>query len=139
MTGDPNLPCQNNVIAQLRTAGDPGLGDYQAMFTNRNVMGNLNQVINLGAAPDNGGPQGPAIDRHVGANFHIVTHNHTADLRHLAMNSPVLHVPKSVRTHNCARMDPDPVAQFSRGIQSDIWEQADVLTQDALRADEVAP
>ena len=55
-----------------RAAGNPDLRNNNAVFPNGDVMANLHQIIDHGAAPNHRIRAGSPIDAGVGANIHMV-------------------------------------------------------------------
>ena len=102
------------------------------------VVRDLDEVIDLRALADNGRPERAAINRHVGAEFHIVANDHVADLRHLAMDAVIEHVAEAVRADDGAGVDAHAIADLGVGIERDVGEEVDVLAEQAIGADVVA-
>src|SRR6185369_16520360 len=135
MTGEPDLAAKDHVIAQAGAAGNPGLGNDQAMFAQRNVVPNLNQVIDFRPAADDGRAERPAIDGDVRPDLDVVADDHIADLRHLAVGACVEHVPETVGAYDRAGVNADVLADFGVGIENDVGEQNDVFGEVARGAD----
>lgn len=135
---DSNLAGKDHVIAQLRTTGDSGLGHDQAMLAQGHIVGNLDEIIDLGAAPDDRRTKCPAINGDVGADLDIIANKHAADLGNFAMDPCVLNITKAVRADDSSGMNPHPISNLSRRIQSDIREKIYVFTKEAIWTDEIA-
>ena len=90
----------------------PDLRDHQAMLADGHVVGDLHQVIDLGAPADDRRAQRAAIDGHVGADLHVVADDHVADLRHFAVHAAVLHVAEAIRADHRAGVDAHAVADL---------------------------
>src|ERR1051326_1981400 len=108
------------------------------MFAEHNVMGDLDQVVDLRTFADDGGPQRSPINSDIGPDLHVVTDNDVADLRHLAVESAIRHIAETVRADNGPGMNADPVADFCPGVESDVRKQVDILAQAAISTDVIA-
>ena len=76
-----DLPCQSNILPQLRAPGDTRLGRHDRVLADDHVVGNLNEVIDLCAPADDGLTEGRSIDGRVCANLDIVFDDDDAGLR----------------------------------------------------------
>src|SRR5690349_5945860 len=139
MTGNTCLACNNNVIAQARTTGDTRLRNDQTMFSDINVVANLNKVVDLCAPPDHCGAKGSAINRHIGTNFNIIPDENVPDLKDFEMHPTVGHVTETVRADHTAGVDPHTVAQFRPRIKDCVREEMDILAQAATRPNKITP
>src|SRR5258706_12030560 len=117
MAGQTHLPAQNDVVAQLRAPGDPRLRYDQTMLSDDHIVRYLDQVVDLGAFPDDGWPQRPAINRHVRSDLNVVANDDVANLRHFAMDAPVQHIAESVRADHRAGMDTHTIFDLRSCIQ----------------------
>ncbi len=66
------------------------------MFPECDVMGDLDEVIDLGAASDDGGAEGAAVDGDVGADFDVVVDDDLADLGDFAVLSVIEDVAEAI-------------------------------------------
>src|SRR5919197_4461033 len=80
---DTHLPRQRHILPYPCAAGNPGLSGNNGMFSNNHVVRNLYEVIDFSAATYNRASQSGAVNRRVGANFHIVFDFDDTDLRNL--------------------------------------------------------
>ena len=80
------------------------------MLANGNVMSDLHEVIDLRAAFNHRAPEGGAIDRDIGSQFHIVFDTDNTQLGNLVMPPFVLHVPKAVAPDDGSAMNDHPGA-----------------------------
>ena len=67
--GDADLAAHNDEITNLDAAGKANFSRQYAVPSEARVVPNLDQIINLGALPDNGVGQSAAIDAAICANF----------------------------------------------------------------------
>src|SRR5208282_1364972 len=132
MSGKTGLSGEDDVFAELATAGDAHLRDDQGAFANFDVVRDLHEVINLRAFADDRRAERAAVNRHV------VADDDVADLRHLAVNVAVLHVTEAVRTNHRAGVNAHALADFRVRINSDVRKQIHVVGQLAVVADKIA-
>lgn len=85
-------------------------GNDHAVASDPNVVGNLDEVVDLRAIPDDRVAAAAAIDRAVGADLDIVADDDIAELRHLQMTVRACDESKAVLSNLRARMDDDPIA-----------------------------
>src|SRR5881409_3765122 len=110
MTSETDLAGEGDEITQLGAAGDAGLGDDQTMLTQGNVVGDLDEVVDLCAPTDRGRPERAPIDGSVRADLDVVMNDDVPDLRDLAMGAGIEHVTESVRADDGAGMNADTLA-----------------------------
>src|SRR5215470_6814167 len=77
------LAAHDHEVTELRGTRNAGLADDDTMPTDHHVVPDLYKIINFGAFPDHCIGEGAAVDAAVGADFHVVVKNDSADLRHL--------------------------------------------------------
>src|SRR5262249_56148300 len=83
MVGDADLTAQHGVVSDLDAARNPGLRDDEAMASDRAVMADLDQIIDLGALANDGVAAAAPVDRGIGADLDVVLDDHPARLRDL--------------------------------------------------------
>src|SRR5262249_42421091 len=74
----------HDVVAELGRAGDAALGHDDAMPSDHDVVGDLHQVVDLGAVADHRVSERAAVDGGVGADLDVVADDDAADLGPLA-------------------------------------------------------
>src|SRR5215469_16044724 len=99
------------------------------MFSEGHVMGDLDQVVDLGSLANHSRPQCAAVDCDIGADFHIIANNDVANLRDLAMSAIIEDVTKSVRTDHCARVNTNAIADFGPRIDCHVRKEIDLFAQ----------
>ena len=72
MINDAGLSGQNNVVPDARAAGDSHLGGNQRILADHDVVRELHEIVDFGAAANHGFSESCAVDRSIGADFHIV-------------------------------------------------------------------
>ena len=68
----PDLPAQDDILAEFRTSSDSGLSGQNAVFTDFHAVGDLDQIVNLAPLFDDGLPERGPVDGAVGPDFDIV-------------------------------------------------------------------
>ena len=120
MARNAHLPGQGGVGADFGAARNADLRDHQTVFPNGDVVGDLHQVVDLGAFADDGRPQRAAVNGDVGADFHVVLDDDVADLRDFAMDAGVEDVAKTVGANDGASMDAHAPADLCLGVKDDV-------------------
>jgi hypothetical protein len=103
------LPGQDNLIADLRASRNARLSGDDGILSNNHIVGDLNQVVYLRAATDNGSPQRRPVYGSIGPNLHIILDHHDSNLRDLDALSPLSGIAKAVGTDDDASMENGPV------------------------------
>jgi hypothetical protein len=104
MVGKTSLPTDHDMMANRGATGDANLGDHDRVFSDRDIVGDLDQVIDLGAPLDDGAAERGSVDSYVGAQFNVVFDDHTAELRNLVMAALMLYVTKTVGSDHGSAM-----------------------------------
>src|SRR6516164_9078067 len=85
MIGNTDLPAQHGVIPYRYTARYADLRDDHAMPADVDVVSDLNEIVDLGAFPDDRVAGCTAVDRRVGADLDVILDNRSACLRNFLM------------------------------------------------------
>src|SRR5262245_26658406 len=80
MVRHPDLPRQHDTAPDARAARDADLSHQDRMLTHFDVVSDLDEIVDLGAAPDDRLAERRAIDGAVGADFHVVLDDHATGL-----------------------------------------------------------
>ena len=130
VAGDAHLPGDDAVFADDRGTGDTHLGRHHGMVADHHVVGDLAQVVDPDAVPDDGGLHLGPVHGGVGADFHVVANHDVPEMLDL--------LPAAVRLRGVAEaVVPDDAA----GVQDDAVaddhsrENADAGIDDAVLAD----
>src|SRR5207249_4173613 len=86
---DPHLARQDHSRTHLGGPGDPHLRDYQRERPDSHVVADLHQVVDLGAAADDGLAQRGTVDAGAGTQLHVVLDPRDARLRDLAVQRAI--------------------------------------------------
>ena len=97
------------MIPGLGTSADRCLRRNQCLFADRDVVGNLNLVVDFAASSDHrSGETGP-VDGRSCPDFNIIFKHHNADLGDFEVDPLALVVAMTVGTNHCIGLDDDPV------------------------------
>ena len=81
MAGDSDLARHDHFVSNAAAATDAYLRGNETTLADPDVVGDLNEVVDLGSGPDDGIVDAPAIDTGIGANLHIILDDATSDVR----------------------------------------------------------
>src|SRR4030095_3365327 len=127
-----------HIIPKLGASCDSHLRNKQAMLAKRDVVADLNQVVDLGAFANNRRTQRSPIYRHIRADLYVLANDHIADLGHLPVASLVQYIPKTISADHAARVNPHPVAHFRPGIKHDLGKEMNLFTELAVLTQVIA-
>lgn len=107
VSGDTRLACHDNKITQPGAARDSSLAYEQTAFADDNIVRDLNEIIDLCAAPNHGRTERSTIDANVRTDFDIVMNDHVSDLENLAMLALIENVTVAIGTddRSCVNTD----------------------------------
>ena len=106
----PTCPPIMTKSPTCRAAGYADLGDDQAMPSDRGVVCDLDEIVDLGALADDRIAGRAAIDRRVGADFHVVLDDDAPGLRNFLMPLRTRQIAEAVLADTGAGMDDDAIA-----------------------------
>ncbi len=92
----------------------PDLRHQHAIAADLNVVPDLDQIVDHGAGADDGIRAGTAVERGVGANFHIVADDDAAQLRHFDEAIGIGRKTETVLSDTHAGIEPD--ARTDNGV-----------------------
>ena len=75
-----DLTCHLHLLSHAGTSRDSRLCGDHGVFSDHYVVGNLHKIVDLDAFLDPGASKTRAIDRGVGADFHVVVDLHDSEL-----------------------------------------------------------
>src|SRR5690349_6950271 len=108
------------------------------MFADDHVMGDLHEIIDLGAFADDSGAERGAIDSDISADFDVVVNDDVANLGNFAMNPGVGNVTKTVGADHCAGVYGHALPDVRARVQRDAWEKSTLGSYDAICANVIA-
>ncbi len=136
--GQSCLSPDHDVMAHASAAGDSDLRDDDRMGADRDVMGDLDQVVDLGALLDDCLAQCGAIDRHIRAQFNIVFDRDPAKLGNLVVPSLILHIAETVASDDRATVHDDPGANRAAFSDDDVRIEEGIVSNGRIVADKHA-
>src|ERR1700728_562623 len=98
MIGETHLAAHHDEIPHARTAGYAGLPGNQAVSPDADVVRDLHEIVDLGALADDSVPGRAAVDRRVGADFHVVLNDDAAGLRDFLMAARTGEIAEAILT-----------------------------------------
>src|SRR5690606_31554005 len=117
-------------------AGNTDAGRHGRVFTDLDVMGDLDLVIQLDAVADDGIADSATIDGGIGTDLHVITDQHAADLGDLLPTAAVVGKAEAFATDHCTGLNDHPLTHTHVVVQGDARSQPAVGTDTAARADE---
>src|SRR5882724_7701791 len=117
-----DLTTHNDTVLQRGATRDSDLAGEQTVTSDRHVVRDLHQIVDLASLPDHGVPDGPAVNARIGADFDVVLDDHTSNLGNLVGSARASHIAKAILPNGTAGVDDDPVADqgmHDRGIGPD--------------------
>src|SRR6266850_459999 len=134
--GHAHLTRQHDAAPQLRAARHADLGHEDRVLTHLDVVPDLDEIVDLGAAADDRVAEGRAVDRAVGADLHVVLHDHPARLGDLAVARAVEGEAEAVGADDGAGVHEHAAPQAHAGQQRHVWTQHAALADLRAGADE---
>jgi len=101
-------------------------------------VGDLHQVVDLGAAADFGAAELGPVDADARADFHVIFDDHRADLRNLHVLLAVPAIPKPIAAQHAAGVDDHAVADGDALADDDVGEKFAAVADDHIVADDHA-
>src|ERR1041384_7626960 len=104
---DPDLAAQKHFVTHVRAARDARHRRDEAALADVHVVGDLDQVVDLGAGADHRVVHAAAVDGGVGADLHVVADEAATHLGNLAVRTPVAarHVAETVGARKSTRLN----------------------------------
>src|SRR5690554_6081560 len=81
-----NLPANQTVLTNFGRTRNPGLSGYGCIFSNFNIVSDLDLVVQFDSFSDSGGSQGGTINGGARSYFHIIPHNNISGLRYFLVH-----------------------------------------------------
>src|SRR5262249_55245319 len=107
---DADLAADDRLLSHRRAAGNSGLRCNDSVLSDLDVVGDLNQVVELDAATDHGGFQRTAVDAGVGSDFDVIFNNNAADLRKFHVAVAIFYVAEAIGSDHGAGMNDDVIS-----------------------------
>src|SRR5262245_27675863 len=133
-----NLTADQAMRSEAGAAGDAGLGSNDGVFADINVVGNLDEIVELHASADECSFQRTPINARVRSDFDIIFNDDFSDLWKLHMGRAVSHKSESIGPDHRARMNHHTVSNRYFRINRNTWIKCAVITDDCVFADVAA-
>src|SRR4051794_21392339 len=111
MVGEADTATHGDVVTDDDGTGDTRKPRYNAIATDANIVGDLNQIVDLGPLADDRVGHRAAIDGRIGADLDIILNDDAADLRHAFGPLGAAHEAEAILADPGAAVDDDTVAQ----------------------------
>ena len=102
------------------------------------VVGDLHEVVKLGAVADDGRLKGAAVDGAAGADLDIVADDDVAKLRHLHVSALEEAIAEPIGAEDCVGMNDDAIAKDRAVVEDGVWIEHDIVAEPAVFADDGA-
>jgi hypothetical protein len=136
MADNAYLTGNHAVVAYLATAGTTRLGCHDGVAAERDIVGDLAEIVNFGTAVDDGGAHGGTIDAGVGTDFDIVLDNNITYLVDFAVGAIALGgKSKAIGTDDDTCMEDAVVADVAFTINLYAGVEDYVVTHDTVVTD----
>ena len=106
---DSGLPSEDQMIPGLGTSADRCLRRNQCLFADRDVVGNLNLVVDFATSSDHRSGETGTVDGSSCPDFNIIFKHHNADLGDFLVAPLALVVAMAVSSDHRIGLDDDPV------------------------------
>ena len=117
-----HLPAHHDMMARFGRAGDAGLRSDQIVGADFDIVGNLDEVVDLRSLANDRRIETGTIDGCIGANLDIVFDNDNADLLEFMMASICIgRIAKSARTDDRAALNNHAIAQSAAFADGAGW------------------
>ncbi|GAM26816.1 hypothetical protein SAMD00019534_099910 [Acytostelium subglobosum LB1] len=124
------LTGHDDVLAGFHRAGDAGLRDNQIVFSKDNVVGNLNEIIDLCPSTDEGLLKAGSVNGGIGSNFDVVFENDNSELfLFLVSPIPISCIAVATRADDCTGLNDHAVANSAP------FSDGDMRVEGTARAD----
>jgi len=120
------------------TPGNPDLCHQDRMGSNRDIVGNLDQIVDFSPLLDDRLAKCGAIDRDIRSDLDIILNRDSAELRNFVMLSLILHIAESVAANHRATVNDDPRSDGTRFPDDDVGIQHRIVPNDRIVTDEDA-
>jgi hypothetical protein len=135
MSGYADLPGHDNVVADPCAPGNAYLGDDDALLADRDVVADLDQIVDLGPTSQPALAERRPVDGRVGPHFDILLDHNPADLWKLLISTGGRCESKPITADDSPRMDDGPVPDLGAGHEDAVGIEKHILPHLALLAD----
>src|SRR2546430_6220629 len=101
---DSCLSCQDRPITNVDRASDSDLRHHQAFLADAHVVGDVNEIVDLGSVADHCVVDAAAVDGGVGSDLDVVADDAAPDVRDFLVRAIAKHVAESITSDPRARV-----------------------------------
>ena len=138
MVADGGGPAEHHARTQRSRTGNAGLAGEDAVRARFHVMGDLDQIVDLGASADDGGAEFGTIDADAGPELDVILNDDGADLGYLDVLLAVPAIAEAVSAKHAASVDNNAVADGDALANDHVGVKLAVVTDGHIVADDHA-
>ena len=129
------LSTDHDVMPYASTAGNPDLCHQDRMGTDRHVMGDLDQIVDLGALLDDRLTKCGSINRDIRPDLDVILDRDSPKLGNFVMLSLVLHIAESVASNHRAAVNDHPRANRAAFPDHNVGIEQRIISDRCIVAD----
>ena len=111
----PGLPSEGDILSNYNGPRYSRLRSDDGIFPNAYVVSDVNEIVHFRASPDYRLIEGPAIDRGICADFHVILNFDLADLWKFPTLPAIGNVAKAIRSDHGAGMQDHAIREAGTG------------------------
>src|ERR1035441_5964135 len=140
MVSDANLASNDRTVSDLDTSRNAGLRCDHDVGSDRHVMANMDQVVELRSCADHGFVQRAAVNGAIGADLDVLADDKLTDLGKLVIAAVlfIAHKSEAVSAQHRACVHHDTAAQRRTRIDDDACIQVTIVADHDALADDAA-
>ncbi len=123
-----HLAGQHDIATDLGGAGYTDLSDNNGIFTNYDIVGDHDEIVDFYSPADPGFPQSTAIDGAIGTDFHIVLDDDDAELGNFIKCGAIRSEAEAIGPNYRATVNDNTISQNAVIIHGDIGVESRVST-----------
>ncbi len=135
MAHNSNPTCKNAIFSYYCAAGYATTACNRCIFSDLDVMGNLNQIVNNNTTFNDGIAQGSPVDGGAGTDLNTIADFDAAQLVNFYPMTSIVGKTKAVATDHCPAVNADQVADTDALIKGDIGSQTTIFSDKDIGTD----
>ena len=132
---DADLASEGDIVAEFGASGDACLGDDEAVFSNDDIVGDLDEVIDFGTGLDPSAAEAGTVDGDVGTDFNIVVDLDDAGLGNFHVATGGEFEAEAIAAEDGAAMDDDSGAEETTCADGHAGGDLAIGSEDGVVAD----
>ena len=136
VTGAAYLAGKDDVISCLGTSGNANLGNEEAIFTNFDVMAQMDEVIDFRTSADECTAEGTVIDTRAGTDFYVIFEFDVANLGDTRMLAFIGSKAKAFAANDCMGTNDQAVAKLTIFVDDSARINDGIIADDHIIANE---